>query len=109
MKTKLLSILLIPVVIMIGCDLFTVGLGEDVDINPPEVEITSPQTSTTEYMRDDFLVQGIVSDDISSTTVQVFFGDTTIDATVADGVWTATIPMTLVTIDMTLRTHAKIT
>ena len=70
------------------------------------LEITSPQTSTTEYKSGDFVVEGVVSDDISATTVQVFLGDEVIDATVADGVWTATISMAQVAGDMTLSIKA---
>lgn len=99
MKTRFIGILLITAAIFFACDLFTIGLGEDVDINPPEVFITSPSPSTTEYKSGDFEVQGTVTDDISSTTVAISIGELVVDAVVEENTWTATVPMDQITGD----------
>jgi hypothetical protein len=72
------------------CDLFKVGLGSKVDINPPEISITSPSTGT--YAKGDITVTGTVSDDLGLAGVTVLAGGSSYAATVAGGSWSVTLP-----------------
>ena len=72
------------------CDVFNVGLGNKVDIRPPEIAITSP--SNNDYHKGDLVVAGTVADDLRLDSVNVVVDGTSFPATVAGGSWSVTIP-----------------
>lgn len=73
------------------CDLFKAGLGNKVDINPPEISITSPANNA--YVKGDLVVSGTVSDDLGVASVSVVIDGTSHVAAVTNGTWSVTIPV----------------
>ena len=90
------------VTLLATCDLLNVGLGAEVDINPPELEISTPSITEVEHKKADFQVGGVVIDDRSAVTVEISWGENTLQATVEETAWTATIPIDQITDDGTL-------
>ncbi len=72
------------------CDVFNVGLGNKVDIRPPEIAITSPANNA--YKQGDLVVAGTVADDLRLDSVNVVVDGMSYLATVSGGSWNVTIP-----------------
>lgn len=73
------------------CDLFNPGLGSKVDINPPQITISSPAGGTV--VGGSFTIAGTASDDLSLASVGARWGNaSTAPANLSQGAWTVLIP-----------------
>ncbi|MFW5686328.1 MAG: hypothetical protein ACOC0O_06715, partial [Spirochaetota bacterium] len=93
------------------CDnFFQVGLGDEVDIEAPRIEITSRtvagRSTAPDYVNTDIIVSGTVRDDRSDVTVSLQWEDSSMDGTVDGEEWSATIPIGEVTSDGVLQITA---
>ncbi|OHE64457.1 MAG: hypothetical protein A2001_02225 [Treponema sp. GWC1_61_84] len=50
-----------------ACDLFTAGLGAKVDLDPPEIHVSSPAPNS--YINDSFSISGTSSDDVGVSSI----------------------------------------
>ncbi|MBL8967923.1 MAG: hypothetical protein JNG85_13025, partial [Spirochaetaceae bacterium] len=73
------------------CDLAKVGLGNKVDIRPPEITIDSPANNG--YIRGDLVVSGTVADDLGVQAVRVLVDGLAHPAAVSGGGWSVTLPV----------------
>jgi hypothetical protein len=88
----LATLLLLP--FLSTCNLFKVGLGSKVDVNPPEVAIVSPSQGA--FVSGTLHLSGTASDDSALASVSVHIisssGTITLPATIKDGQWTVDVP-----------------
>ncbi|MBI9101743.1 MAG: hypothetical protein JEY99_04970 [Spirochaetales bacterium] len=85
-------ILILIIFLLSTCDLLQVGLGESVDVVPPEVAITTPGNDPMEYKNEDFTFTGTVTDDIEVADVTISWSGVTLSADIDGSDWSATIP-----------------
>jgi len=62
-----------------------VGLGEKVDIDPPEISITSHDNG--DYVKGTFSLTGNVTDDIKVKSVELLIQDKTVQAEIENKKW----------------------
>ncbi|GAB1482213.1 hypothetical protein MASR2M78_10280 [Treponema sp.] len=74
-----------------SCDLFNAGLGNKVDINPPEVRITSPENNAyIGYSGEGLVVRGTASDDLGLKSVTLSWDGGSREAVVSGQKWAVT-------------------
>ena len=72
-----------------SCDLFSPGLGDDVDITPPVIAITDPVSDPLQYKSSSFTVSGTVSDDVAAKKVRLSWPGGGTDASIDGETWSA--------------------
>jgi len=102
MKNHRVLLSLAALVLLSACDVLTPGLGDNVDINPPEVTITSPKSSPLEYISGDVVITGTAKDDIKIDSVIVSWENSSIKTGVRNNTWEVTIPIEEITQRKTL-------
>ncbi|MCX7949410.1 MAG: Ig-like domain-containing protein, partial [Treponemataceae bacterium] len=88
-----LGISLIGVMVPLSCELFNVGLGNKVDLYPPEVRITSPVNNAyVKYTDNKIVVSGTVTDDGAISSVDLIWesGAKSKRAVVSGNSWSVT-------------------
>ncbi|MFW6313787.1 MAG: hypothetical protein ACOC2N_07875 [Spirochaetota bacterium] len=97
-RPGLAAVIVVFVIGLSACDnIFQVGLGDEVDIEAPRIQITgrtaANRSVATDYLNTDILVTGTATDDQSDVSVTVSWDDRSVEATMSGDDWSAIIPV----------------
>ncbi|MBN2628901.1 MAG: hypothetical protein JXA95_19715, partial [Spirochaetales bacterium] len=96
-KKKAISLVSLAATLFIlnlgSCDLFSPGLGENVDITPPVIAITDPVSDPLQYKSGNFTVSGTVSDDVAAKKVRLSWPGGGTDASINGETWSADVSL----------------
>jgi len=95
MKKYLVAVF--AVFLIVSCDMVNVGLGESVDIVPPEITIETPAVEPMVFKNDDFTITGTVNDDIAIESVVVTWSDQVVEAEIDGTNWSLEVPFNTIT------------
>ncbi|MBI9104106.1 MAG: hypothetical protein JEY99_16945 [Spirochaetales bacterium] len=92
MGNRYLIITLFSVIFFSTCNQFTPGLGERVDLDPPELTIDSHRNG--DYVQASFTLSGTAQDDLAVSRITITHDETDFSAALSDEAWSLVIDST---------------